>query len=345
MVKDNAYGHGVIPVVQALQETGVKCVGVLSATEAWQIWEFIQAPLNILIFGPILNKEDWQWIVNQKETCLPVINNWPDLEKAKDLKKPIKIHLKFDTGFTRLGFLPEEGEKIKSFLQTAPFLQIEGLCTQLMQGENETIAIKQLKALQSLFSVKNTHCLNTEALISLFIHQGKTEEGARPGIGLYGIKPPVPWQNEQAKVKWKNIPLKRVSTLKSYIVNIHQLKRGGKVSYSGTWTASRDSVIATVSLGYGDGFFRSFSNRGKVLYRGQEVPLVGRVCMDFFMIDLTDISSESPPYIGEEVVIFGHQKKNVLSVSEQADSINTIPYEIFVNLGDRVKRIYTGEKS
>ena len=342
MVKDDAYGHGVIPITQTLMAADVKQVGVISVTEAWQIQEFVSDPPDVLIFGPVLNKEDWQWLENQTN-CLPVINNWLDLEKAAEIKTPFKIHLKFDTGFTRLGFSLAEANKIKSFLKDAPFLQVEGLCTQLLSTENnhkeKQAFIGQIKILESLFAIKYSHCLNTETLISLFIHNSPISSGARPGIGLYGIKTPIPNQNIKAKKKWEQLSLKSASTLKSYIVNIHQLKKGGKVSYSGTWTAPRDSTIATVSLGYGDGFSRSFSNKGQVLYRGKRVPLAGRVCMDFFMIDVTDIS-EKAPYIGEEIVIFGHQGDSVLSVSEQAACIDTIPYEMFTSLGDRIKRKY-----
>ena len=341
MVKDNAYGHGAVPVTQSLTDTPIQQVGVISVMEAWQIQEFVSTPPHILIFGPILNKEDWQWLAdNNQKSCLPVINNWLDLEKAKEIKTPLKIHLKFDTGFTRLGFSLKEADKIKSFLETAPSLQVEGICTQLPSNtKGEFLSVSQLKKLKLLFSAKHTHSLNTEALISEFIHNERVSEGARPGIGLYGIKPPIPFQNKKAEEKWEHLEFKSVTTLKSYIVNIHQLKKGGKVSYSGTWKALRDSTIATVSLGYGDGFSRSFSNKGHVLYRGKQVPITGRVCMDFFMIDVTDIS-EKPAQIGEEVVIFGHQNESVLSASEQAACIGTIPYELFANLGDRIKRHY-----
>lgn len=344
MVKDNAYGHGAIPITQTLREAGVKQVGVINVTEAWQIREFVTDPPDILIFGPILNKEDWKWISREKK-CIPVINNPLDLEQAKDLKIHLKIHLKFDTGFTRLGFAPEEAEKVKSFLNEAPLLQVEGICTQLLNGKEalQKESLKQTKTLNDLkllFSAPLTHSLNTEALISQALHKGKASDGARPGIGLYGIKPAITFQNEKMEGKWENLSLKNVSTLKSYIVNIHHLKKGGKVSYSGTWQATKDSTIATMSLGYGDGFSRSFSNKGKVLYRGKHCPLVGRVCMDFFMIDITDFS-EPPPHIGEEVVIFGNQQKSFLSVTEQAACIDTIPYEIFTSLGERITRTYT----
>ena len=343
MVKDNAYGHGVIPVSQTLKEAGIKQVGVINATEAWQIREFVTDPPDILIFGPILNKEDWKWISREKN-CIPVINNQEDLEQAKALKTHLRIHLKFDTGFTRLGFTPKEAKKIKSFLEESPLLQVEGICTQLLSGKEalKTESLKQIKILNDLkflFSAPLTHSLNTEALVSHAIHKGKASDGARPGIGLYGIKPSITFQNEQAEKKWDNFSLTSTSSLKSYIVNIHHLKKGGKVSYSGTWQATKDSTIATVSLGYGDGFSRSFSNKGQILYRGKRCPVVGRVCMDFFMIDITDFS-EPPPHIGEEIVIFGNQIKSFLSVTEQANCIGTIPYEIFTSLGERINRTY-----
>ena len=122
MVKDNAYGHGAIPITQTLLDTNVQQVGVISVTEAWQIQEFVSEPPHVLIFGPVLNREDWQWLADNPKNCLPVINNWLDLKKAKEIKIPLKIHLKFDTGFTRLGFSLTEAEKIKSFLEKAPSL-------------------------------------------------------------------------------------------------------------------------------------------------------------------------------------------------------------------------------
>ena len=344
IVKDNAYGHGAVSITKILKEIGIKQVGVINATEAWQIREFVTDPPDILIFGPILNEEDWKWI-SREQKCIPVINNLLDLEQAKNLKIPLRIHLKFDTGFTRLGFAPKEAEKVKSFLKATPLLQVEGICTQLLNGKEavETESLKQIKTLNELkllFSAPLTHSLNTEALICQALHQGKASDGARPGIGLYGIKPAIPFQQEKIQEKWNHLSFKSTSILKSYIVNIHHLKKGGKVSYSGTWQAKKDSIIATVSLGYGDGFSRSFSNKGRVLYRGKRCPLVGRVCMDFFMIDVTGFS-EPPPHIGEEVVIFGNQQGSFLSVTEQANCIDTIPYEIFTSLGERVNRTYT----
>ena len=347
MLKDNAYGHGAVELVQALQAFQVKQIGLISATEAWQIREFVPDPPNILIFGPVLNKSDWQWIATQ-ENLIPVISNWLDLEAAARMKKLLKVHLKFDTGFTRLGFCPSEAEKIKSFIDKNSFLQLDGICTQLISGWQ--VAFKQsatfkqrhlLCDLQHLFSVKYRHLLNTEALVSSFVHDDKIEssEGARVGIGLYGIKPFIECQDRASRKKWEGLSFQNVSTLKSYVVDVHHLKKGGSVSYEGTWKAKRDSHIATVSLGYGDGLPRRFSSKGRVLYRGQFVPLAGRICMDFFMIDVTDISG-APSHIGEEVVIFGRQGDSVLSVSEQAACIGTLPYEIFVNLGERVKRAY-----
>jgi len=112
------------------------------------------------------------------------------------------------------------------------------------------------------------------------------------------------------------------------------------VSYEGTWQAKRPSVIAVVSMGYGDGFPRTLSSpQGVVLFRGKRVPVAGRVCMDFFMVDVTDVGGNLPS-LGEEVVIFGTQAKTTLSPEEQAEKASTIPHELFVRLGDRVKRKY-----
>ncbi len=350
MVKDQAYGHGVIPITQALLEKGVKQVGVIDIPEALQLREFIKEPFDILVFGPLLSEESLSWAVDNNITL--VVNNWVDLKHLEKRKK-IKIHLKFNTGFSRLGFPLSEAERIKKFLDKNPHIQLEALCTQLVSGEELTDTnsfshqqIKQMQTLQSVFPSTFLHIFNTSALCSIYV-SGLVEKfssiGVRPGIGLYGIKPEIYLTDKSMEQKWRELFLEPISCLKSYVVNVHKLNKGDKVSYSGSWVAQRPSTLVTISLGYGDGFFRSFNSQREILFRGQRVPIVGAVCMDFFMVDVTDCftGKESDSiFLGEEVVIFGQQGESFLSIEDQSQKVGTIAYEFLVRLGERVGRVY-----
>ena len=342
MVKTQSYGHGIVPVTRALFSSGVKQVGVVAVSEARALRRALSGSLDILLFGPVLNQEDLDWLCENR--CVPVVNNWGDLES---LKGRCRIHIKFNTGFSRLGFEISEAEKLKNFCAKHPHLKVEGICSQLLSGEElsrKTSAsyrqVEKMKDMASLFSVKKNHLFNTAALLSSVCHGEGESLGSRPGIGLYGVKPKITFASEAAETKWRKISLKPVSTLKSRVVGVHRLKKGEMVSYEGTWKAARPSVILVVSLGYGDGFPRALSfPHGRVLFRGKAVPVAGRVCMDFFMADVTDVAGPFPTP-GEEVVIFGTQKGVFLSVEEQAERASTLPHELFVRLGERVERKY-----
>ncbi len=342
MLKADGYGHGSVKVAQALLQAGVQQVGVISVSEAWSIREFVEE-MDILIFGPVLEVEELHWIV--EEGLVLVCNNWQDLKGLSQIKKPSRIHLKFDTGFSRLGFNWNEKEKIKDFLKKHPQIQLEGLAGQLSSGEdlgdkkncsfNQTLPFSLL---QKKFSESNIHFLNSSALIASYAHNLKMG-GARPGLSLYGLKPKISFQNEKAEKRWKDLSLSPVSCWKSYVVALRTVRKGAVVSYGETWRATRPSQIATVSVGYGDGFIRNAGTVKKVLFRGEKRPVRGAICMDFFMMDLTDCKGP-PVKLGEEVVIFGRQKKQVLSLEKQAEVLGTIPYELLCRIGPRVERIY-----
>lgn len=345
MIKANAYGHGVVPVAKTLWESGVKQVGVISASEAWPIRE-MEEKMDILIFGPLLSKEDLAWIV--EENLVLVCSNWKDLENLAKLKKAGRIHIKLDTGFSRLGFDFKSLPKLSQFLKDHPQIRLEGLLTQLVSGEElgqedsfSSQQISKFSELKKYFPPSLPyHVLNTSALVSSYVHGRKGDWGARPGIGLYGIKPEVILKNTEAENRWKEISFFPVSCLKSYVVAAHSLDKGEGVSYGGTWKASRPSQVAVVSFGYGDGFLRGFGKSREILFRGERVPLVGAVCMDFFMIDVTDCVKGKVLELGEEVLIFGNQGKSFLSIEEQASASGTISYELFSRLGERVDRVY-----
>ena len=344
MVKADAYGHGSLSVTQALLSCGVKQVGVMTLPEAHSLRHNIKKPFDILVFGPLLDEKSCEKVIEQG--YVPVCSHWDDLKYFAKKKKKLRLHLKFDTGFSRLGFPLSDAEKIKIFLEQKSFLKLEGLCTQLVEGSDisdshsySSHQIQKLQKLKSLFPNQCIHAFNTESLLASFVYEKYRDTGARPGIGLYGIKNPLSQLQLLEQKRWKSISLLPTTSLKSRVVNVHQLKKGDKVSYSGIWTASESSTVATVSLGYEDAFLRKWG--GEVLLRGRRVPIIGHVCMDFFMIDVTSLIKEGLVQAQEEVVIFGQQGEDYLSIEDHANRMKTVSHELFVSFGNRIHRHYT----
>ena len=343
MVKAEAYGHGSLSVTQALLSCGVKQVGVMTLPEARSLRHNIKKPFDVLIFGPLLDEKDCEEVIEQG--YISVCSHWDDLKYFAKQKKKLRLHLKFDTGFSRLGFSLSDAEKIKVFLEQNSFLKLEGLCTQLIEGSDisdsqgySSHQIQKIQKLKFLFPNQCIHAFNTESLLASFVHEKYRDVGARPGIGLYGIKNSLSQLQSLEQEKWKSISLLPTTSLRSRVVNVRQLKKGDKVSYSGIWTASESSTVATVSLGYEDAFLRNW--RGEVLLRGRRVPIIGHVCMDFFMIDVTSLGKEGLVQAQEEVVIFGQQGENYLSIEEHANRMKTVSHELFVSFGKRIHRHY-----
>ena len=345
MIKTDAYGHGLLPVAKTLVSAGVRQVGVGSVSEARRIRKTLPpARWDILVFHPVLNQGDMNWLYENR--CVPVINNWSDLENWAKKPSP-RLHIKFDTGFSRLGFPPAEAEALKSFFRKHPRLRVEGLCSHLTDNEElanrhslSRLQVKKMKSLAPLFPGGKNHLYNTAGLFSRVCHNRTVDFGVRPGIGLFGVRPRVAFRSKTAETRWKALSLKPVSTLKGRVTAFCKLKKGETVSYNGTWRAKRPSVTALVSLGYGDGLPRLLSfPGGRALFRGKIFPVAGRVCMDFFMLDVTGAGAPLPS-LGEEVVIFGKQNEGFLSPEFQAEKADTLPHELFVRLGGRVRRKY-----
>ncbi len=347
MLKANAYGLGAISIARALSETGVKSCGVLSVAEAEEIKTHIP---HIYLFGPLAS----QGIkVAFKEGFIPVIGCWEDL-KLWQLKGKTSggknFHLKFDIGMGRLGFSPLELNSLKTYLKQHPGLCLSGVASHLSEGEKQSPLTlnqmqsfekihRELKPLASPQYKWQAHLLNTASFFSLW-HRKKLKPffGLRTGIGLYGIKPPLKFKNPLFKNQYKNLSLKPALKLKSHVVCVKEIKKEAGVSYGSLWRAKKKSTIAVVAMGYADGFLRSFSNRCHVLFRGKKTALRGAVCMDFFMIDVTGAEKQKPVQNGEEVVVFGSQKTNFISVEEQAQKAKTLPHELLVRWGGRVKK-------
>jgi len=337
VVKADAYGHGAGPISRRLEKLGVEFLGVATAEEGVELRKWgVKSP--ILILGGIYGKEV-ELIFRYRLT--PVVFREDSLKllskEALRRKKKVAIHLKIDTGMGRLGVPMDRWSLFLSELIHLPKIEVEGILSHFsMTDEDEAYTQQQWNDFEKAVnlaremgvSFKYLHMANS-ATITLFPNY--LGNLVRPGIMLYGSYPSPGFQ--------RFIQLKPVMTLKT---NIHFLKwvpPGTKISYGGTFVTRRPSLIATLPIGYADGYSRRLSNRGEVLIRGKRAPVVGKVCMDFIMVDVTDIPHVS---LEDEVVLIGAQGKERITVEEIADKVNSISYEIFCLIGKRVPRLYKG---
>jgi len=336
MIKANGYGHGDVEVARFLSSKGVHQFGVALVEEGLRLRE-AGIKDSILVFGYFDShsiKECLDHNLTPVVSCFEYLDLLPKNTKTK-------IHIKFDTGMSRLGFRIEDMTKVSEQLSAHKNWQIEGICTHFLKSEDAFLDEGTTHHQMEIFSkiekefkkfYKVSHCLNSDAILNRFqgtepYHQNKNYLGARPGIAIYGY-PQFSGQGQKTN-------LKPVMTLKTVIAQLRKIKKGETVSYGGTWKALRDSLIATVAVGYGDGYPRNLSNQSWMLYKNQRVPLVGRVCMDYCMLDLTEYQNQHP-HVGEEIVVWGP----TLGADELAQKMSTISYELITKVSARVPRTY-----
>lgn len=338
MIKANAYGHGDVAVAKALVKENCDFLGVACVEEGIRLREnFIDT--TILVFG-FHGRSAVKELLARRLT--PVVSNFRQLEiLVEEVKGPVGIHIKFNTGMNRLGFFLRETSRINDLLIRNPLIQVDGLCSHFYSGEavveEGSSAERQLREFERVVKrvtnpVKYHHLYNSSAITALYKKGVSLKYGSRPGLLVYGIDP---GENQSLK------PLvSPVMEFKSKIVGTHEVKSGEVVSYGGTWQASRDSVIGIVPAGYGDGIARSLSNKGEVLVCGQRTPIAGRVCMDYTMIDLTDVKLKSSHFVDQEVVFWGQQEGEEICVEEVAKVSGRITYELMTGVSERVPRFY-----
>ena len=351
MVKCNAYGHGAFSVSRWLVEEGVEALGVALVEEALELRDQGISQPEILVFG-VFPPEAVPAFVDQRLTA--VISNLEDLvSMGTQLKsdQSLAVHLKVDTGMRRLGLDFEELSAVKNQLKKFPSLKVQGLCTHLAcaddMGQTDAMSDQQLIKLNEMEKVLGLskpvqkHVLNSTGLVSRKFSpqadKGWENLGCRPGISLYGCFDDHASLNEQGR-SWVFSNLKPVMTLVAELVKIKELNIGESVSYGATWKADKPSRVGVLAVGYGDGYPRLFSNLGKALYRGRLVPVIGRVCMDYTLLDLSDFELDSAPKPGDEVILFGDEQR-ALQAEKIAQEIGTISYEIFTGISSRVPRV------
>lgn len=338
VVKADAYGHGALPVSLRLEQLGAEYLGVAISDEGVELRRGgVKAP--ILIFGGIF-QDDAEEIVRYDLT--PVVFDIDSLKRlskaAEKRRKKARVHLKVDTGMGRLGVPFSLFPAFLKELKRYPGIEIEGFLSHFsMTDGEETYTAGQWKKYQELAALireagilcRYFHMASSAALTAFPSYSGNL---VRPGIMLYGSYPSP--QIEEL------IELKPVLTLKTRIHFLKSVPPGSRISYGGTFVTKRESLIATLPVGYADGYSSHLSNRGEVLVRGKRAPVVGRVCMDLTMVDVTDVPKVS---VGDEAVLIGKQGRGRITADEVARKIGSIPYEVLCLIGKRVPRIYKGE--
>ena len=337
VVKANAYGHGAIGVAKFLEDKA-DYLAVAATDEALELRKNgVNCPILILGHIPY---GDYDNIVRNNVT--PTISDYYEAELLSDaaVKAGITapLHIAVDTGMNRIGFKCDEGsvEEIKK-LKKLPNIEIEGVFSHLaaadmidktytkMQTEKFDDFVSELENAGIKPSIK--HLYNSAAIADL----DKKYDMVRQGIILYGLKP-----SDEVEFNNINVP-KPVMSMKTRVVQVKTLPAGECISYGCTYTTEKETRVATLCAGYADGVTRVLSNNGEVLIRGKRAGIIGRVCMDQFMVDVTDIPEVEA---GDTATIFGTDGEETISVDEIAGKANTINYEIICNINSRVTRVY-----
>lgn len=337
IIKADGYGHGAIQIMKYLKDS-VDAYGVAVIDEAVSLRENGCDKL-ILILG-YTPKNCLKYVV--KYDISQAITDYESAkllsEEAVKQNKKVRIHIKLDTGMGRIGFLPgDEAVEIIKKISKLPNIIMEGCFTHFSKADEKDLSytkkqfetykemISKLEDAGIIFEIK--HVCNTAAVIQF---PEANLDMVRLGIGCYGLYPSTDIDDSMIKLKpamgWKSI-----------ISHVKKVKEGTKISYGATYVTDEEKIIATVPVGYADGYPRALSNNGRVLINGKSAPIVGRVCMDQFMVDVTDIPNVN---VEDEVTLVGCDGEEMISVEEISVYGNSFNYEMICDVGKRVPREY-----
>ena len=342
VVKADSYGHGAVQVSRTLEELGAEYLAVSNLEEAIQLRRGgVGLPVLILGYTPPEYAPD--------EAAMSITQEVHGLQYAKDLNKALEgtgrkltVHLKIDTGMTRLGFFADQPEQTLSALVEVaqlPNLYIEGVFMHFCVSDSkkpEDVAFTKLQHerfvnMLDLMKSKGIepeirHCCNSGATI---LRPEYAMDMIRPGVATYGFHPSPDTVGE--------IDLRPMMSLHTSIAQIRTIAAGKSISYGRTYTTPEDKLVAVLPIGYADGLSRLLSNRVTFRICGKEAPVVGRICMDQLMVDVTKLGGVN---IGEKAVVIGRQGNDEITIEELAEKTNTINYEIICMLSERIPRRY-----
>ncbi len=344
VVKADSYGHGVLPCAKTLINAGASGLGVAIGNEGIELRENgIDSP--ILVMGGFVPEEIGDLIHHDLEITLHDENQAIAVAKeARRQNKNVPVHLKIDTGMGRLGVLPSAVAELANYIDGEKSLSLAGVSTHLATAEWEDKKhsqeqIEKFRKITARFKKNRAHfpkfhCANSAGIIN---HPESWFDKVRPGIMLYGAFSSTRLAPILLESGADHPQLKPVMTWKCRILHIKSVPKGSPLSYGAIFTTQRDSRIALIGVGYADGLRRQLSNKMELLVQGKRVPQVGRICMDNTLIDVTD---HPDIQVGDEAVIFGHQKGAFIPVEETAEKCDTVSYELLCAVGQRVPRVY-----
>ena len=340
VIKTDGYGHGGVPIAKMLEQLDFM-FGYAAATyeEAHVLREAgVKKPILILgytfpyCYGELI-REEIRPAVYRRDTVEELA------AAAAKVGKKAKVHIKVDTGMGRIGITPdEEGLEFVRFLIEHPELEVEGIFTHFAKSDeaDKTSANHQLELFQNFIDKIQTelgitipvkHCSNSAAILEM---PQANMDMVRAGITTYGLYP-------SEEVSKDIVPLRAAMSLYSHIVYCKMIHAGQSVSYGGLFTAQKDTRVATIPVGYGDGYPRSLSGRGYVLIHGKRAPILGRVCMDQFMVDISEIPEAMD---GDKVTLLGMDGTERITAEELGELSGRFNYEFVCDLGKRIPRVY-----
>lgn len=340
VIKTDAYGHGCIPIAHTLEEKEyVYGFAVATAEEAFLLRKNgISKP--VLVLGYTFPYAYERMVEENVIATVFRMDSLEAMQKASEkVGKAFQVHVKVDTGMGRIGVRPDaDGVEFIQKLKSYAGLQVQGIFTHFSRSDekNKTSALEQLQMFQSFIQLAETelgysipvkHCANSAAILEMPETQ---MDVVRAGISMYGLMP-------SDEMREGNVTLKPVFSLYSHIVHIKELKKGDSVSYGGTFVAKDDMLVATVPIGYGDGYPRGLSNKGWVLVRGKKAPILGRVCMDQLMVDVTGIKDV---LIHDLVTLLGTDGEEALGAEQVGSMCGRFHYELLCDFGKRIPRVF-----
>lgn len=340
VIKTDGYGHGAVPIARELEPLAYMFGFATATVEEAMILRECGIRKPILILGYTFPYSYEEIISNE---IRPAVFRYDMIEQlsvcGKRAKKTAKVHIKVDTGMSRIGVYPnEEGLTFVKKVLDTPGITLEGIFTHFAKAdekdksaaESQLISFRKFVArieAETGYHIPICHCSNSAGIIEM---REANMDAVRAGITLYGLWP-------SAEVSRDIVRLKPVMEVKSRIVYIKEIEPGTSVSYGGTFVAKRKTRVATIPIGYGDGYPRGLSGKGFVLVRGKKAPILGRVCMDQFMVDVTELADVTE---GDWVTLIGRDGDQQITMEELGELSGRFNYELACCIGKRVPRIY-----
>ena len=340
IIKADGYGHGAVKCASVLVANGIRSFGVATLSEAIHLRESGFDTEQILVLG--LTPDPYADVLVEYNLT-PVVCSYSNAKSISDAAakagKTLECYIAIDTGMGRIGYIPEDPSAVEDvkMIDKLSNLKIEGLFSHFAtaDAEDKQYSLMQIQRFTAFYKklidadieVPLRALSNSAAVMEL---PNAHFDQVRPGIILYGLYP----SNE---VDRNELELRPAMSVKANIVHLKKVPAGTTVSYGRKWTATRDSLIATIPLGYADGYPRPFSSKAQVIVNGVKAPITGNICMDQCMIDVTDV-----PYvkIGDEVTVMGKDGINEISADEIAEATGTINYEIACAFRQRLPKVY-----